>query len=198
MNKPVGWAIGGAVLSITVGVLVGLVLHAGQMERADRLPQPAPSSLSARVTQTGEYVGLTNTAPTEMPSTTPAPTLAPTELPSTTPTPPSPSAPVTQTGTDTGPTNTGPGETTGTPAGTSVPGSNSAGQPCPTLAGKSADAAGTTLFCQVDQTDRTLRWRAVVDRGGCLSQSMTGVAADGRIYQCRLDASGLNHWALAG
>lgn len=77
------------------------------------------------------------------------------------------------------------------------PGSDTAGAPCPTLADRSGDAAGTTLYCQVDQGDRTLRWRAVVDKGGCLNQSMTGIGVDGREYACRLDDSERNHWALA-
>jgi hypothetical protein len=78
------------------------------------------------------------------------------------------------------------------------PGSDAAGSPCAALAARSSDAAGTTLYCQVDRADRTLRWRAVVNGGGCLNQSMTGTGADGLAYRCRLDASGLNHWAPAG
>jgi hypothetical protein len=94
-------------------------------------------------------------------------------------------------------TTTPPGTATGTAA--SPPsGSATAGGPCPTLAARAADAAGTTLYCQVDRADRTLRWRAVINGGGCLNQSMTGTAADGLAYRCRLDASGLNHWAPAG
>jgi hypothetical protein len=200
MSKTVGWAVGGAIVSITLGVLVGLVLHTGQTQRATPLPSAA-SSPSPRVTETGEHAGPTNTTQGEprpsvtvTTSTTPSTsmTLSTGTAPSSSsppPSPPSSSPRVTETGEYAGPTNT-------TREG--EPGGDAAGGPCPKLAAKSSDADGTTLYCQVDQDDRVLRWRAVVDKGGCLSQSMTGVGADGLEYRCRLDDSGLNHWALAG
>lgn len=216
MTKTVGWAVGGAVVSITLGVLVGLVLHTGQTQRADRGPVPATASTSDTVT--------TGRTPTTPPSTrAPAAPLPPS------PTAASPSA-------STGPTSRPPdaagtsvltppatptsAPNSGGPAGTAIdgtsvtstavtstvvsgtttaprPGGDTAGAPCPTLAARSADATGTTLYCQVDQDDRALRWRAVVDKGGCLNQAMTGIGTDGREYQCRLDDSGRNHWAPA-
>jgi hypothetical protein len=219
MNKVVGWAIGGAVLSITVGVLVGVVLHAGQLERADRTqpasiptrsaafpPSPARSTPVASPSSTSVVTWLPPSTPgTQPPTEVAVPTDVPTDQPPDTTTGMTQSsAPATTSGTAGAAVSSTPVSSTpvsGTPAsGTAtVPhlGADMAGAPCPKLAAASSDAAGTTLYCQVDQKDRTLRWRAVVDGGGCLSRTMTGYAADGRLYLCRLDGSGLNHWASA-
>jgi hypothetical protein len=214
MSKAVGWTVGAAIVSITIGILVGLVLHTGQLERADRgpsavgglggssttstsTPPPSPATSSA-------LSSTTQTPPLPPPRTSPLST--PSSLP---PTPPAAlsSAPPAVTTPPTAPrgtslsgvpvTSTAPTAATGTAA-NPRPGSDAAGSPCAALAARSSDAAGTTLYCQVDRADRTLRWRAVVNGGGCLNQSMTGTAADGLAYRCRLDASGLNHWAPAG
>jgi hypothetical protein len=58
--------------------------------------------------------------------------------------------------------------------------------------------SGATLFCQHDQIDGSLRWRAVTNGGGCLNRTMTGTGLDGHRYACRLGAGGLNHWKRAG
>lgn len=196
MSKAVGWAVGGAIVSITIGVLVGLVLHAGQLERADRLPPP---DAAAETSVTGD-------APTSLPRP-PTTSWTPASTPTPSMTPPdalspgsSPGPPVTDSADVMPPpeTATGTTATTASTGTTPSPGTDAAGAPCPELASRSSDVAGTTLYCQVDQVDRALRWRAVVDKGGCLSQSMTGIAADGRTYRCRLDDSGLNHWASTG
>lgn len=50
------------------------------------------------------------------------------------------------------------------------------------------------MYCQHDQGDQSLRWRAVTDAGGCVSQTMTGIGVDGKNYACRLAANGLNYW----
>lgn len=65
--------------------------------------------------------------------------------------------------------------------------------PCPTLGDRTTIGA-VTAYCQHDQQDGRLRWRLVVDGGGCLNRTMTGVGADGRHYACRLGPAGLEHW----
>lgn len=220
MNKVAGWAVGGAVLSITVGVLVGVVLHAGQLERADRLqpaaiPTQSAASSPASTRSTPAISPSSSTVVTWLPPSTPGTpptedavtTGVATDQPPDTTTSMTPSSATVATSDTAGvsvsstpATGTGATGTATTASGTVTapqPGADIAGAPCPKLAAASSDAAGTTLFCQVDQKDRTLRWRAVVDGGGCLSRTMTGYAADGRLYLCRLDDSGLNHWAAA-
>jgi hypothetical protein len=61
--------------------------------------------------------------------------------------------------------------------------------------GARTDSEGTaTLYCQHDPRDGSLRWRAVVAGGGCLSKSMTGVDDAGVRYRCRAAGHGQNHW----
>lgn len=80
---------------------------------------------------------------------------------------------------------------------TMPPGSAMAEKACPSLAARSANASGTTLFCQHNQSDGSLQWRAVIDGGGCLNQTMTGTGSDGHSYVCQLGDNGLNHWHRA-
>jgi hypothetical protein len=83
-----------------------------------------------------------------------------------------------------------------TPPPTSRPaGGNVPGAPCSPLGAKSSTASGATLFCQRDQHGRRgLSWRAVVEGGGCLNVTMTGIGLDGHHYVCRRGPFGLNHW----
>jgi hypothetical protein len=80
---------------------------------------------------------------------------------------------------------------------TAHPGQDSPDGPCSTLGAKSSTSGGATLFCQHDQTDGSLRWRAVTNGGGCLNQTMTGTGVDGKHYACRRDTNGLNYWRPA-
>lgn len=174
MNRTVGLAIGAAVLAIVIGVMVGLVIHAGQVERAGISPidsRPAPATdASGGSTSPPLWSTLTSVQSSRASQPTSVPSFSAGQIDQQ-------SSPTSAADPTTG-----------------VSGS-AAGRPCPTLADRSSDSAGTTLFCQVDQIDRTLRWRAVVDEGGCLSQKMVGVGADGVQYRCTLDANGQNHWA---
>lgn len=191
MNRSAGLAIGAAVLSVTVGVLVGIVIHAGQVERADQSSDPAVDVVTSAFSGSStSALQPSQTSPLVVPSSDDGPSTAP---PVTVPS--SAIAPTSSMSTPTSPSST-PTSSMSSTAGT--PGVEAADAPCPTLADRSSDSAGTTLYCQVDQSDRTLRWRAVVDGGGCLNQTMTGVGADGVAYACRLDGSGRNHWAVAG
>lgn len=81
---------------------------------------------------------------------------------------------------------------------TTQTGFNTASESCGTLGAKSSSSDGTTLYCQRDQTDGTLRWRSVSAGGGCLNQSMTGVGPDHATYVCQLGTDGRNHWVAAG
>jgi hypothetical protein len=61
--------------------------------------------------------------------------------------------------------------------------------------GARADPEGiATLYCQHDDHDGTLRWRAVVAGGACLSRSMSGVDELGVQYRCRAAGQHLNRW----
>lgn len=61
--------------------------------------------------------------------------------------------------------------------------------------GTRADPEGTaTLYCQHDDHDGTLRWRAVVAGGACLSRTMAGVDDLGVQYRCRAAGAHANHW----
>lgn len=206
-------------LSVTLGVMIGIVIHAGQVERADDSPPPFfGSSTSSEPPTSGDRPPAVTSIPAGGASLSPGSTAAPTQprtaptdlssAPGTTPGasltgPPAGTTAAGATATDTAAadtaaTDTTSADTTATTATTdTVGGIANAEEPCPSLATRSEDAAGTTLYCQVDQTDHTLRWRAVVDGGGCLNQTMTGVGADGVSYACRLDGSGHNHWAPA-
>ncbi len=72
-----------------------------------------------------------------------------------------------------------------------------AGGRCRTLGDKATVAGGWTVFCQTDFSAGGLSWRAVVDGGGCLSRTMTGIGTDGHAYVCRPDRTGLDHWRRA-
>lgn len=207
MSRAAGLAVGGAILSITVGVLVGLVIHAGQVERADSIaPYPRATATSTQAADADTGAPPLWTTPTDS---------GPASINYSAP----PSAPGGSADTAVAPTVSGDsangvitsvfttaakttavtaGTTTGTAGSTASTAGDSAGSPCPTLAARSSNPAGTTVYCQVDQVARTLQWRAVVNKGGCLNQSMVGVGADGKQYSCVLDASGQNHWAPAG
>ncbi|MEO7124736.1 MAG: hypothetical protein ABI382_09020 [Nakamurella sp.] len=203
MNKAAGLAIGGAILSITIGALVGLVIHAGQVERA---------SNSAAVTSSVAASTSTDSEPGTPMSSAPASVLPSAPIEPAQPGAHTVSSGIPAEGTRDAVTSvishtsgTSASNTVGTTAGTPLvttsatepAGVDSAGAPCPTLANKSSDAVGTTVYCQVDQTDRTLRWRAVVNNGGCLNQKMVGIGADGITYRCAKDAGGRNHWESA-
>jgi hypothetical protein len=197
MRRGTGLAIGAGVVSVTIGVLVGLVLYVGQVQRADRGPGATGPASTAMTTGTDSIAGSRTGDAAPAPAATGAVIEPPAGTPSSLPPGGATSTPETggdQLTDDTTPGTTTPGTTTGT---TTVPttGPNAADEPCAALAARTADAAGTTLYCQRDQVDGTLRWRAVVDRGGCLNQAMTGRSADGIDYHCRLDSTGNNHWA---
>lgn len=69
---------------------------------------------------------------------------------------------------------------------------------CNQLGQESATASGATLFCQRNLDGPGLAWRAVVEGGGCLNQTMTGIGLDGHRYACRRGPGGLNHWVRVG
>lgn len=192
MNRTVGFAVGGGILAITVGVLVGLVIHAGQVQRAS-LSAPGEETLA-------QSSPVASSTPFQQRQTPILQRQTPTRSEATTAVNPPPldngsEGDVISDSSSAHAAADGTADETPTPA---APDADAAGGPCPSLAVKSSDAVGTTLFCQVDQVDRTLRWRAVVDKGGCLNQKMVGVGADRVEYRCTLDASGQNHWAAAG
>lgn len=211
MSRSTGLAIGAAILSITLGVLVGLVIHTGQVQQAERdssagaieatpLPTSASPSTSLYVipSASGNDSSLPSTGRSAGPPTSGS---IPASIPAAnvTATTPAPGEGSAATSSSTPVTSLTAAATTGTAgstadatAGTELPGGD-----CAALGARSADAHGTTLYCQVDQIERVLRWRAVVRGGGCLNQSMDGMGADGVAYVCRLDDSGLNHWAPA-
>lgn len=241
MSRSVGIAVAAVVLSITLGVLVGLVIHTGMVQRASngtpRSDPPVGTSPGGSAAAPGDATGLdagpvtasvggpidgmTQDGPIARPGPTsasstqaaPPPAGTPTTAPSTsTPETSTPASSTTAssttqaTGPATGTDSTTRGTTSRTratssapsrPAATPHPGEDAAEGRCGTLGAKSADSSGTTLFCQRDQTDGSLRWRAVVDGGGCLNQTMTGTGADGRSYACTLGDNGLNHWRAA-
>lgn len=199
MNRAAGLAIGAAVLSVTVGVLIGIVIHAGQVERAGASPasefgsatETAPNSSDISSSPTSSSLsGASLDGAAGGPEIVPSDGVTTSDDSQTA----SSSTPLTVPGTPPATTSDSADVSTQT---TTIEGASADGETCPSLAVRGADAAGTTLYCQVDQTDRTLRWRAVVNGGGCLNQTMTGVGADDVDYICRLDASGRNHWAPA-
>lgn len=187
MSRGAGLAIGAAIVSATIGVLVGLVLYVGQSQRADTGPTVATEGGTSSVSFSGMTLGAVSPSATAQAPITTAP--VDTAASGDTPTAQSSLATTTRSPSLTAASMI---TTTQNPSGT-----NAAGASCAALAARSSDDAGTTLYCQRDLTDHTLRWRAVVDRGGCLSRNMTGVGADGLRYDCRLDTSGHNHWVRA-
>ena len=64
--------------------------------------------------------------------------------------------------------------------------------------GSSGTASGATLFCQRNLQVGGLTWRPVVEGGGCLNKTMTGIGLDGHRYACRRGPGGLNHWVRTG
>ncbi len=118
-------------------------------------------------------------------TTTPTPAHAPAPAP-----PPPPAATPTTTPTTT---------TTTTPRSTPAPpaGAPTAGQPCQTLGAKDTAPGGSNVFCQRNFATGSLAWRAVVDGGGCLNKTMTGIGIDGRNYTCRPDGPHLDRWRPA-
>lgn len=273
MRRAVGLSIAAVVLSVTLGVLIGLVIHTGMSERADHsgsqpgtsapvtdasgsnsLPQPpsdAPgngagqasptlpdpwsvevtpvtddptgspgavrstdaggqtadtpdsTTLTATSTPSGRSPGITGHTPSTASRTSATGHHRASRTPSSTlRTPTIISSTVGGPGTgSTGSTGSGAASrSTGVPASTVTagPGSDRPDRPCGTLGEKSAMRSGATLFCQHDQTDGSLRWRAVTNGGGCLNQTMTGTGLDGHRYACRLGVGGLNHWKRAG
>jgi hypothetical protein len=245
MRRSVGLGIGAVVLSITVGVLVGLVIHTGMTQRAGdpvasttstrasvpsssgllgdatSLPDapadpvdPGPSGASepwlrslapvteasgadptrSTVTETVTESPATSTTATGSTTraahstTSPSPTVAPSTTPRSTR--------VTATSTSvlrtTVSTRSGTSDTI-----TADPGHDSPDGPCGTLGEKSSTSDGATLYCQHDQQDGSLRWRAVTNGGGCLNRTMTGTGLDGQQYDCRRSTNGLNYWRPA-
>lgn len=67
-------------------------------------------------------------------------------------------------------------------------------QACGDLGEKRVTTAGYHVFCQRNFPNTGLAWRPVVDGGGCLNRTMTGIGVDGRNYLCRANSSGLNRW----
>jgi hypothetical protein len=261
-----GLAVAAVVLSLTLGVLIGLVIHTGMQQRADRHPGPStrtvpagstgsdsdagsepggddggpwdaspgpgdgdPGGVSdgtdgAGVMPTGGAVGTGDPTPTStrtvtvMPSRTSTAGVSAAARSATatstsarrTPATTSSTLPTivrtTVSGTATATTGTASGSTgtatrtsgTSSTAASAHPGTDSPGGRCSTLGQKSSTASGATLYCQHDQQDGTLRWRAVTDGGGCLNRTMTGIGLDGHRYACRVGAGGLNHWVRVG
>jgi hypothetical protein len=264
MHRRMGLTVAAVVLSLTLGVLVGLVIHTGMQQRADRDPTPSSPAVTGTVADerteasdpadgvvpgessdaesapadTGPPAGAvpvddTGTSRSEPPVTS---TRTVTVTPSGTATSAARTSPATSTARTSSPTgrtttsssrqltivrttvtagtsasgtrSLGTGATTGTagttPATTSAaapsphPGKDSPDGRCSKLGEKSSTASGATLYCQHDQQDGTLRWRAVTDGGGCLNRTMTGIGLDGHRYACRIGAGGLNHWVRVG
>jgi len=235
MRRSVGLAIGAVVLSVTVGVLVGLVIHAGMTQRAGDAATTPPPTLASSQSAPGALrepssvvgsslessdAGSSGSAGPWLASLTPVtdasgdvPTSSavpagtsstPAATPSTTASSPSRSVSRSTPATSghvttsnrvivTTATASGTAGTTDTAA----PGRDGPGGRCGTLGEKSSTPDGATLFCQHDQTDGRLRWRAVTNGGGCLNQTMTGTGVDGEAYACRRDANGLNYWRPA-
>lgn len=54
MRRPVGLAVAAVVLSVTLGVLIGLVIHAGMVERADRQPPITPGTAPPGTAESAE------------------------------------------------------------------------------------------------------------------------------------------------
>lgn len=261
MNRRAGLAIAAVVLSLTVGVLTGLVIHTGMQQRADRHPAPSTQAVPAGSTGSrsdpgpdpgddgdppwdrasaavdgdpaGGQDGAAGALPTSSAASTADPAPTSTRTVTVTPSRTSSSAagassgqsasgtssPTRRTRTTTtsrlptivrttvSGTATGTATTSGTATRTSGtssaapsphPGADSPGGRCSTLGQKSSTASGATLYCQHDQQDGTLRWRAVTDGGGCLNRTMTGIGLDGHRYACRIGAGGLNHWVRVG
>lgn len=228
------------VLSITIGVLVGLVVHTSRSVRATDVTtpqsaaalqssplqtsplqssplqsspartnagQPAhpgsadPSSaLVRRVPGAGSdhtRVGSSPTATSGAVTPGAAPSTTSIDPASTTPrggktsfvTAPLSSSAATSPAPATPSTNAAPSS-----PGPAAPGSDVPNAPCAPFGARSSTAAGVTVYCQHDQGDQSLRWRAVTDAGGCVSQTMTGIGVDGKHYACRRAANGLNYW----
>lgn len=260
MNRRMGLAVAAVVLSLTIGVLVGLVIHTGMQQRADRDQVPS----SPPVTETTRDIPASDPADGEVPvestsdgSASVAAEAAAGAVPADDTGGSRADPPVTSTRTVTvtpsgTATSAGPTTTAGSPAGTSArtgratatttttttgtrrptivrttvtgtpaggtaagttttagtttssttpsphPGADSPDGPCGTLGQKSSTASGATLYCQHDQRDGSLRWRAVTEGGGCLNRTMTGIGLDGHRYACREGAGGLNHWVRVG
>lgn len=258
MHRRMGLTVAAVVLSLTLGVLVGLVIHTGMQQRADRDPTPSSPAVTGTVAgesteasdpADGEVSGESSDAGTAAADTAPAAGAVPvddtgastsvppvtstrtvTVTPSGTATATARTSPATSTARTSSPTGRttasssrrptivrttvtagtstsgtrSTGTTGSTPATTSAaapsphPGADSPGGKCSTLGQKSSTASGATVFCQHDQQDGTLRWRAVTAGGGCLNRTMTGIGLDGHRYACREGAGGLNHWVRVG
>jgi hypothetical protein len=142
---------------------------------------PAPSSTGVAAPSTPEMTDSTPPTPETTDSTPPTPETSPSSL----------STPTTISVQAT--TRTVPDQSSTSPS--TVPaGPVAADEACAEF-GARGDPEGTaTLYCQHDDHDGTLRWRAVVAGGACLSKSMTGVDDLGVPYRCRAAGQHLNRW----
>lgn len=202
MDRRVGLAIGAAIASVTLGVMIGLVIHTGHTQRAAQPPAPLFGTVGTASADGSDALGSSSTISYPRPASIQSPT-APTSIMSIGAAPP-------------GPATTPPPATGGAAAGTSsavpmttVPSTTSTrtapttatsvaeGLSCPSLGAAGTDPHGTTFYCQVNPSTQALAWRAVTDGGGCLNQTMTGRDAGGVAYRCTLDSTGHNHWRPA-
>jgi len=208
-------------VAVALGVLAGMVVRLGGRVKdgANSQPEatfsatqtsfvlvdPSTTALAPTPAKGPKAAVATSLAPTAF---APAPSSAESTPPSVTP-PMTPS--VTPSATDSTPSSPSPPRSSPTTISVqattrTVPRASSSSPPAvpdgPAAAdrvcgefGARADPEGiATLYCQHDDHDGTLRWRAVVAGGACLSRTMTGVDDLGVPYRCRAAGPHANHW----